>query len=218
MRERLHALDARRTDEAVAGRARDAFGRRVHAADGVDDPDLVPRSHAPVGAAVAVEARIGERRAGLLGRERICVRRPRPAIPAIVERAAEPRGEIVRVDPAAGSDRSRRRADRKAILPNRLPNVERAQRDLVPRRDVFGEREAQIVHIDRRAGRERAHGDRDVIVRRHTHDRRCIGRERARLRTPGRVGAAELQQGGAHAPAPSFAAGCAPACAAPSSL
>src|SRR4029079_4791513 len=76
----------------------DALGGVVHAADRVDDPDLVADADAPVGAAKPVEGRVGWNRQ--LAQVNLVLR----GVEVVAQRA----GKVVRVDVLAGRDVPRR--------------------------------------------------------------------------------------------------------------
>ena len=147
--EGVDAVD--RVSDARGGLGCDPLGGTRDAADRRQDPDLVARADAAVGADIAFERCRGGARDGC----RI------DRIEAVGERAFEAGLQIVRMDVRAGRDSLRRGADREAVFKDRGTHRDRRERDLVAATDIGGQHHRDIAH-----GHDLA-GQRIVQQRRH---------------------------------------------------
>ena len=166
MAERIDAVDG--AGVAEMGDPRDPLGGAGDAADRRQDPDLVARSHPPVGAAIAVEP----------GRLVARKRRDRRGLERITLDALQLRLEIVAVDMLARSDRRGQPPDRPAIFAQPRPRCEVADRELVSGRDaslaiqrhrdvVVGMEPQQSGRVGRgRGGSGLSHGETGVRLKR----------------------------------------------------
>src|SRR3954470_20569643 len=188
MRESEDTVD--RTGEPLVRLTSDALGGVVHAADGVDDPDLVARANAATSiAAVTVEGRDGRiaPRIGSTTAARVAV------LDVVRERGAQ----VVRVHPRAGSDRLSRDTDRVAVLHYNCVGSDGSKRHLVSGCDGFGYDDFHVARDYLFSRRERVKGDRNVIRWMNADDTRsrlaarCFGRKLL-------VGPSELHEGIAH--------------------
>jgi hypothetical protein len=135
----FEGMDA--VDKPGVAHARDPRGPRRQIADATDggqDPDLVARADAAIGAAVSGEAAPGHGRGRGGCRGGVAI--------AIV--AAERGREIVAVDMRAGGDVRRRDADRKAIFDHRRAARDRGEGEFVPARDRVERRDHVALNLN----------------------------------------------------------------------
>ena len=123
MRESVHPVELSR--ELLAGNLRDSFRGVIHAADGIQDPDLVARANAASRAPIAVERR--RRRTRKSSWRRLI---------GVARETVERRLEIVRVHPCPSRNALGRNADGKPILHDRYSRRMIGESDFVAGRHV----------------------------------------------------------------------------------